>query len=505
MIIKNTLLLYIRMFISMIISLYTSRIILEILGVKDFGVYNVVGTVITSFSFISGPLSTATQRFYNFELGKKNKEGVVEVYNHSVVIYVILSLLLFAIVGISGYWFIDNKLNIPFDRIYAAKYVLLFSLFSFLIGLFKTPYESLIIANERMAFYAYMSILDVVLKLLFVYSLFVVTFDKLIAYSLGIMFITLFNFLCTFIYCYRKFGYIRKWRRLNKNTFNSLLSFSGWSLLGSLASMSQNQGLNILLNIFFGVIVNAAMGIATQVSGAINQFVANFQVAFRPQIVKNYASGNIDRLNKLISDSSKFSYLLLFAFVCPVIFNIDIILKLWLGNVPEYASEFCICMLIYALLETLSAPMWMTIQATGKIKTYQMVISSVIGLNIVLSYIFLRLGFPPETVLIIKCCLDLGYLAIRLAYIKRMVGFNIKKYFVDVIIPVIIISTLSVVFMYSICNFLEYSIINLISTVILFFILFFMLIYLVGLNRSYRISIKKFISKKIIKTNVDIT
>lgn len=487
------------MFISMIISLYTSRIILEILGVKDFGVYNVVGTVITSFSFISGPLSTATQRFYNFELGKKNKEGVVEVYNHSVVIYVILSLLLFAIVGISGYWFIDNKLNIPFDRIYAAKYVLLFSLFSFLIGLFKTPYESLIIANERMAFYAYMSILDVVLKLLFVYSLFVVTFDKLIAYSLGIMFITLFNFLCTFIYCYRKFGYIRKWRRLNKNTFNSLLSFSGWSLLGSLASMSQNQGLNILLNIFFGVIVNAAMGIATQVSGAINQFVANFQVAFRPQIVKNYASGNIDRLNKLISDSSKFSYLLLFAFVCPVIFNIDIILKLWLGNVPEYASEFCICMLIYALLETLSAPMWMTIQATGKIKTYQMVISSVIGLNIVLSYIFLRLGFPPETVLIIKCCLDLGYLAIRLAYIKRMVGFNIKKYLVDVVCPLVIIS-LSVILIFLYLNILfRNSLFKLIAISLLFLVIYFPIVYLLGLNKDEKLIISKFSMKKILR------
>lgn len=489
------------MFISMIISLYTSRIILEILGVKDFGVYNVVGTVITSFSFISGPLSTATQRFYNFELGKKNEVGVVEVYNHSVVIYVILSFLLFTIVGITGYWFIDNKLNIPLDRIYAAKYVFLFSMLSFIIGLFKTPYESLIIANEKMAFYAYMSILDVVLKLLFVYSLFVVTFDKLIVYSLGIMFITLFNFLCTFFYCNKKFSYIRKWKRLNKKTFNSLLSFSGWSLFGSLASMSQNQGLNILLNIFFGVIVNAAMGIATQVSGAINQFVANFQVAYRPQIVKNYASGNIDRLNKLISDSSKFSYLLLFAFVCPVIFNIDIILKLWLGNVPEYASELCICMLIYALLETLSAPMWMTVQATGKIKTYQMVISSVIGLNIVLSYIFLRLGFPPETVLIIKCCLDLGYLAIRLAFIKRMVGFNIVKYLVDVICPLVIISLSTIIIIsYLNLNILYQNFLSkLIAISLLFFIIYLPIVYLFGLNKDEKIIISKLSIKKILR------
>lgn len=489
MIVKNTLLLYIRMFISMIISLYTSRIILDILGVKDFGVYNVVGTIITSFSFISGPLSTATQRFYNFELGKKNEGGIIGIYNHSVAIYGILSLLLFTIVGISGYWFIDNKLNVPFDRICATKYVFLFSLFSFIIGLFKTPYESLIIANERMAFYAYMSILDVVLKLLFVYSLMVVNFDKLIAYSLGIMFITLFNFLGTFIYCYKKFGYIRKWRRLNKNTFNSLLSFSGWSLFGSLASMSQNQGLNILLNIFFGVIVNAAMGIATQVSGAINQFVANFQVAYRPQIVKNYASGNIDRLNKLISDASKFSYLLLFAFVCPVIFNIDIILRLWLGHVPEYASTFCICMLIYALLETLSAPMWMTVQATGKIKTYQMVISSVIGLNIVLSYIFLRLGFPPKTVLIIKCCLDLGYLVIRLAFIKRMVGFNIKKYFFDVLLSVVGTTAIGIITMYLINTFIDESFLYLIFKLLLFSISYFLIILFVGLKKEEKMII----------------
>ena len=299
---KNTLLLYLRMFVTMAVSLYTSRVVLNTLGVEDFGIYNIVGSVIVAFAFISGPLGTATQRFYNFELGKNNLEGVNSVYNHSLLIYIILAAAMFVLIGVGGYWFIVDKMVLPPERILAAKWAFLACLLSFVVGLLKTPYEAMIIANERMNFYAYMTIADVMLRLAFVYSLVVVTWDKLVFYAYGLCIIGIFYNICMLIYCHREFKYLKIQKKWDKEMFKSLMSFSGWSLFGSLASMTQNQGLNILLNTFFGVVVNAAMGVASQVNGAIVQFVTNFQIAYRPQLVKYYAAGEIESLKMLITN-----------------------------------------------------------------------------------------------------------------------------------------------------------------------------------------------------------
>lgn len=452
---KNTILLYFRMFITMTVSLYTSRLVLNILGIEDFGIYNIVGSLIVAFSFISGPLAAATQRFYNFELGKKNIEGVNSIYNHSLIIYLILALVLLLIIGIAGYWFIANKMVLPTDRTVAAKWVFFFSQLSFIIGLLRVPYESLIISHERMNFYAYVTITDVILKLLMVFSLVYVNLDKLIFYAFGIFILGICYNLCAIIYCHKQFRYIHFQKRWDKKIFKSLLGFSGWSLFGSIATMTQNQGLNILLNIFFGVVVNAAMGVAAQVSGSINQFVTNFQMAFRPQIVKSYAANEISSLKSLITNTSKYSYLLLFTIICPISFNIDFVLHLWLGTVPENASSFCICMLIYALLETLSAPLWMTIQATGEIKAYQIAIGLIIGLNIVFSYIFLKFGFPPVIVLAIKCFLDLGNLAVRLFFAKKLINYPITIFVKNVILPLFCSTLISILLMIILSSMIE--------------------------------------------------
>ena len=427
-ILKNTVYLYIRMAVSMLVQLYTSRIILLNLGVIDFGVYIVVATFIIAFTYISSPLGTATQRFLNFELGKKDFGNVELVFNITIYIYLILGILFFVVIEVAGVWFLNHKLQIPSDRIDAANFVFHMSTIAVIFNLLKTPFESLIIAHERMSFYAYVSIADVLLKLLNAASLTWFMVDKLKLYSVNMLIISIVIFTCFAFYSYKQFSTIRFRKLWSKCLFKEMLSFSGWSLFGSLATMSSNQGLSIVLNMFYGVIVNAAMGVAGQVSSAITQFATNFQIAFRPQIVKYYAANEISQLKSLINRTSKYSYLLLYILVCPLCFNIDFILKKWLGNVPEYANIFCVCMSIYALIDTLSAPMWMAIQATGKIKKYQLAISSAMFLNILLAYIFLKFGYRPSIVLEIKCILDVIYLCIRLLFLRSLISFSVMDY-----------------------------------------------------------------------------
>lgn len=488
----------------MLVSLYTSRVILQNLGVSDYGIYNIVGSVIAAFAFMSGPLGTATQRFYNFELGKGNTNQVNVVFNMSLIIYLILSLALLLIVEIAGLWFINNKMELPTERLDAAIFAFHMSAIAFVCGLIKLPFDALVVANEKMSFYAMISILDVTLKLLNAFSLSVLPFDKLKLFSVNLLIITIIGVLCSAIYSLRKFNYIRfkKPREIwDKPTFKALFSFSGWSLFGSVASMTANQGLNILLNMFYGVIVNAAMGIANQVNHAITQFVSNFQVAFRPQIVKYYAAGEIDQLQLLINRTARLSFLLLFGLMCPLWFNMQYVLELWLGSgsVPEYAAAFSILMTIYALFETLSAPMWMTVQATGNIKKYQIVISSIIFMNIVLSYFFLKLGFKPTVVLEIKCCLDLIYLAARLLFMRSMINMSIRGFLKNVLLPMGLVSVVPIVVLSLLSHFIESPLTQLITTIVAFFLLYIPLLFFVGITKNERTIVLAVVKSKIYK------
>ena len=495
---KNTMLLYIRMFITMAVSLYTSRVVLNTLGVEDFGIYNIVGSLIVAFAFISGPLGTATQRFYNFELGKKNLIGVNSIYNHSLIIYLILAAIMFVLTGIGGYWFIEHKMILPIERMDSAKWAFFACLLSFVVGLLKTPYEALIIAHERMNFYAYMTIIDVVLKLAFVFSLVAVPWDKLIFYAFGLLAIGIFYNICVFIYSHKQFSYIRIQKMWDKETFRSLMSFSGWTLFGSMATMAQSQGLMIILNLFFGIVVNAAMGIAEQVSGAINHFVSNFQIAFRPQLVKRYANDDRESLTLLIYNSSKYSYILIIAIACPFIFNMNYILELWLSHVPKYASEFCVCMMIYAMTSSLAAPMWITIQATGKIKKYEVVISTVILCSVLLSYLLLAIGLPPITVFIVKCVMDIIYLAIRLFFLKKLISFQILDYINKVLCPLIILTIITFSFVGYVSISINSGIVKLCLSFVINSLVLLPLILFMIMNQSERQSFFLFIKSKII-------
>ena len=499
---KNTLYMYLRMGITMLVSLYTSRIVLSNLGISDFGIYNVVGSFVAAFSFISGPLSGAIQRFYNFELGKKDERQVNVLFNMSFIIFLVLSFFLLIIIQFAGLWFINNKMSLPPERLGAALFVFEFSLGSFVFNLLKTPFDSLIIANEKMSFYAWMSIADVILKLGNAFSLILFAGDKLELFAVNVLVINIIVMACAVMYCLKKFWYIhflpikKFW---NRQTFNSLFSFSAWSLFGSVATMTATQGLNLLLNAFFGVVVNAAMGVANQINNAVTQFVNSFQVAFRPQLVKYYAANQLEELKVLLLRTSKVSYLLLLWLLCPIWFNIQFLLELWLGaaNVPEYAGPFCILMTIYALQESMQAPLFNTIQATGKIKIYQIIISSAIFMNIVLSYIFMKMGFDPTVVLVIKCCVDFIYLVIRLIFVRKMIGLSITSFIKEVLIPLSIITVLSVGIMFIITPICQTPIIRLLISALFFVTIYPLLLLFVGLNKGER---EKVISK-IIKIN----
>lgn len=492
-------LLYVRMIVIMLVQLYTSRVILQTLGVEDYGIYNIVAAVVVSLTFITGPLSTATQRFLSFELGRKNTERIKDIFSMSLIVYAILSVLILIIAETVGLWFLNHKMDIPADRLYAANWVFQFSVMTFIINMLNIPFNAAIIAYEKMSFYAYVSIFEAIAKLAIVYFLLLYSGDQLILYGLLVMLVTLSVTSVYKIYCNKRLRDIKIKLVRDKALLKQLLSFSGWSLFGSVASMSADQGLNLLLNLFFGVTVNAAMGIAAQVSAAVNQFVMNFQTAFRPQLVKSYAEGNIPYLHGLICKSSKFSFLLLFMVVCPILFNLDFILHLWLGeNVPEHTTVFCRLMLIYALIESLSGPFWMTVQATGRIKKYQLCISLLIFSNIVLSYFFLKQGFTPETVLIIKCCMAALYLITRLYFVKNLIKFPIANFGVSVVIPLLLISCVDIGLFVITKNYIHKSPLStfIISTLI-FYAVHLCITYFIGFSSTERDQLKKTIRSKI--------
>ena len=488
---KNTMYMYFRMGINMLVSLYTSRVVLSYLGICDFGIYNVVGSFVAAFSFISGPLSGATQRFYNFELGRNNEKQVNVIFNMSFIIYLVLAFFLILIIQLAGLWFINNKMSLPYERLNVALIVFELSIASFLFNFLKTPFDSLVIANEKMSFFAWMSIFDVILKLANAFSLILFTGDKLEIFAVNVLIINIIVAVGVVIYCLKTFAYVRFMKISdfwNQQTFNSLFSFSAWSLFGSVATMTATQGLNLLLNVFFGVIVNAAMGVANQINNAVTQFANSFMVAFRPQIVKYYASNQMTELKVLIIRTSKVSFILLFWILCPFWFNVDYMLDLWLGpqNVPDYAAPFCILMTIYVLQESVQAPLFNTVQATGRIKKYQLIISAAILLNIIISYAFLKMGFNPTVVLIIKCCVDVLYLIIRLGFVKNVTGLSISFFIKKVLFPIFVITTLSLVTMLCLITFFYTPLIRLLLSTFIFITFYPLLVFFSALNKHER-------------------
>jgi len=441
---KNTLLLYLRMLFTMGVSLYTSRVVLNTLGVIDYGVYNVVGGVIAMFSFINGAMSSATQRYITFELGRGNMERLSCVFSTSLQIHLLISLLIIILGETVGLWFLMNKLVIPADRMDAAMWVYQCSILSSVVSIMSVPYNADIVAHENMSAFAYISILETCLKLGIVFLLVAAPIDKLIFYAVLLLVVQL---LIRFIYAYYcRSHFAESWYKHNidRPLLKEMGAFAGWSFYGNFTAVLYTQGLNIMLNIFFGPVVNAARGIAVQVQWAVHQFVSNFQMALNPQITKTYANGDLDNMHLLMFRSARFSFFVLYLLTLPIILEANWILTIWLKTVPEDTVIFVRIILCTTLILTFANPCAIANQATGKVKVFQLVEGSILISILPVSYVLLRVGFPAYTVFIVHFCVELIAQFCRMMLLRDLIDLSIISYVKNIYIPVILVVMASI-------------------------------------------------------------
>ena len=384
---KNTALLYVRMAFSMIVSLYTSRVVLSTLGVEDFGIYGVVGGIVAMFDFFNSSMSGATSRFLTYELGRGNFERLCNTFSTAMYVHFFIALLVFAVVEPVGLWFMYNKMQIPESRMLAAQVVFQMSVLSMIINVIQVPYNASVISHERMDVYAYVGITNVLLKLLIVYVLQVMDYDKLIVYAILIFVVTASVALFNWMYCMKKFRECHVHAVWCSDIFKNMLSFSGWDLYGNMSLTLRTQGVNMLLNVFFGPIMNAAATIAAQVQGAVGAFTQNVTMAVRPQIIKRYASGEHGAMVSLIRNAVKLNFLVLLLVSAPLISELQFVLRMWLGDVPDYAVVFCMFTLLFNFFSDLACILGIGIHATGKMFRISFITGTLYLLVLPLSYI----------------------------------------------------------------------------------------------------------------------
>lgn len=496
---KNTLMLYIRMLLVMAVTLYTSRVILQSLGIVDYGLYNVIGGMTLMFGFFQSSLSNATQRYLNVELGRNDHEGVNRIFSLSQLIYFAMSVLVVIVAEIIGLWFIYNKLTIPPDRLDAALWVFHTTVISLFFTLNGIVYNSMLIANENMKAYAYLGIIEVVLKLLIAFALFYSPFDRLKLYSVLFLLVTLSVQSFYAATCLRKYKEAHFHFYWNKNIFREMFAFMGWNTIGTAAWALNHQGINILFNIFFGPVVNAANGIASQVNSAVTKFSMNFYTAVQPQIVKSYAAGDYDYFRSLIYNSSRYSFYLMWLLCLPIMLRIDYILELWLGNVPESTNQFVIWTLIYSLIYTLTTPFWIAIQAVGNLKKYILWGNAVYLLAFPISFLFLKLNFSAVTALQVLATTRLLYLIVTISITNKFIRVDIKQYIQKTIFPIIQITTISYILSFVSNKIFPQTFWGtlIIGFSTLLYIAFS--IYTLGITKQERNTITSYIKKKINK------
>lgn len=492
---KNTIALYFRTIVTMAISLFTSRIVLDALGVDDFGIYNVVGGVVAMFSVISGALSSSISRFLTFQLGKNyDVDKLRKIFSTGVNIQIGISCLVLILGEVVGLWFLNYKMNIPIERVYAANWVLQCALLTFIIGLISVPYNAAIIAHEKMTAFAYIGILEVSLKLVVAYLLYVLLMDKLIVYSILLVCVSAIIRLTYGIYCRRKFNEARYQWVYDPPLMKEMTGFAGWNFFTNGAYIFNTQGVNILINLFFGVGINAARGVANQVEMAIKKFVFDFTTAINPQIIKNYASGNYEFMYKLICRGSKFSYLLMLCLSIPFLFETSTVFKLWLTNVPAHAESFFRLTVLCTLVDMLGNTGYTACMATGKIKKYVLIISSIGCLVFPLTFVAYKLGARVECCYIIFCVIYLIIDIVRLNLMKKMVGFPPMLFVKKVVAHIVPVTAVSVVVPSLVIYFFEPSLKRFLLNGIISFCCALMASFFFGLDAHER----KVISDKIV-------
>lgn len=442
---KNTLFLYIRLAVAMLASLYTTRVVLQALGVEDYGIYNVVCGFVAMFSFFGTSMSNCIQRFYNYELGRGGDAAVVKVYAISLAIQSLVALVLVIILLTIGTWYLNTEIVIPESRITAANWIFIFSIFSLVSVVLQTPYIAAVIAYERMNFFAIVSILDTFIKLGVAYIIQYVDTDRLILYGGMLTLVQILNLSLYICYCVRHFPHLRviKLKYLDKSLFKKMFSFSGWNILSSFAFMLRGQGTNLLLNAFFGTIVNAANGIASQISYAVQSFSINVMVAFQPQLIQSYASGDYNRTEHLMFVMTKVSYVLFCILAIPLIVEMNYVLDTWLGGVvPDHAIQFSILTVMIMGMGLFHTSITQTIYATGKVMLFQISTSVIVGLILPISWLCLKFGANPESVYIITFVLYILNWLVCLMILHRAFKFDMKRYAV-MIVECMILTALS--------------------------------------------------------------
>ena len=445
---KNTMMLYVRMFFGMLVSLYTSRVVLNVLGVEDFGIQGAVGGFVAMFSLISSSLSSSVSRFLTFELGKGDKESLKQVFSTSLLIHIGLAIIVFLCIETFGVWFLNNRMdNIPVDRLYAANCLLQFSVVSFMLGLISVPYNASLISHEKMDVFAMVGIVDIVMRLFIVLSLKLLpaSADKLIIYALMGMCWGLVLQAFYLYYCSRHFGECKAKPVLYKAKLKSMTGFATWNFIGCTAGLLKTSGVDLLLFQFFGPVLTAAKSISGTVNGAITAFAGNFMTALVPQITKSYAAGNLAYTFSLVERGSRFSYYVMMFFAIPMMFETEFVLTIWLKEYPQFSVIFVRLILALSLLEILSNTLINLQNATGKIRNYQLAVGTTLLMNFPLSYVALELGCPPESTIIVALFVGVCCLLLRLAFLRKSVGLSMRGYLRNVCLNVLTVTILTVI------------------------------------------------------------
>lgn len=495
---KNTLLLYGRMLFSLLVSLYTSRVVLNTLGVEDYGIYNVVGGVVAMMGLLNGAMATSVQRFMNFELGVGNHEKLRQTFSMSLNIYALFALAFVILAETVGVWFLNTHLLIPQERLSAANYVFQFSIFGTVISLMSNPYNAAIVAHERMDIYAYTSIFAVLVKLGIVFLLLVIPFDKLIGYGLFLTCASCLVTLVYYIFCKKHFAECRYSLYWNKSLFKKLFSYFSWNLFGSAAGLIKTEGLNILLNMFFNPVVNAARGIACTINNVLMQFFNNFYTAVQPQIVKYYAQGDTASMLDLVFKSTKYSFFLCLIVSLPVLIEAPYMIYLWLGQVPEYTVIFTRLIVVISVVDALASPIMTAAHATGKIKLYQFVVGVITILNIPISYCALKyVHTDAVTVYAVSLTLAVVAFVVRLWIVKRLVDFSMRLYFRTVILRILLLATLSVPLPLWLHSIMEEGFASCVAVVVVSVVSSCIFIYALGMNSSERTVVMNVVRNRI--------
>lgn len=493
---KNTAFLYVRMLFVLCVNLYTSRVVLNVLGVSDFGIYNVVAGFVSLFSFLNVTLASSLQRFYNFEGGGKGVEGYANVFSIGVRVHLLLAIIVFFLLETFGNWYINNVMVIPEGRLSSALFIFQCSIVSMIIVITQIPFTAAIIAKEKMDYYAIVSIIDVILKLVIVLVLPFIPYDKLRVYGFSLFCVTLLNFTLYSGYVKTHFKYLKFGKQVDRLLLKELISFSGWNLLGTLVFMLKGQGVNLLLNVFFGTVVNAARGIAFQINGAVMGFSNNISMAFRPQMVESYAAKNNKRTFDLFLTQSKICYCLTLMLIVPVIFEMDYLLNLWLGEmVPTNTNIFAILVLIDLLVCTLNTPVTQVVFGTGKIKIYQILSSSLNIFLLPVCWLFLKLGSDAWVVFFITIIFSIINQVVCLIAMHNVFDYSYMDYIKKIVLPLLCMTILVPIIPFLLTCFLHDSFIRLLFITLSCFIVSLLLLYFVFLTSKEKNIARQFINR----------